>query len=128
MKIKTLAIALGAVLLLSAAAYGFYWIGMTRGMQMVNQTASGASTAAAQKPGDVDPSTGKKVLYWHDPMVPGQRFDKPGKSPFMDMQLVPVYEGGGDSGGVVVDPRMQQSLGVRTAEVTKGAVAQVVEA
>ncbi|UUZ51884.1 hypothetical protein LP420_38305 [Massilia sp. B-10] len=24
-------------------------------------------------------------------MVPGQRFDKPGKSPFMDMQLVPVY-------------------------------------
>ena len=29
----------------------------------------------------------RKVLYWHDPMVPGQRFDKPGKSPFMDMQL-----------------------------------------
>ena len=24
-------------------------------------------------------------------MVPGPRFDKPGKSPFMDMQLVPVY-------------------------------------
>ena len=33
----------------------------------------------------------RKVLYWHDPMVPGPRFDKPGKSPFMDMQLVPVY-------------------------------------
>ncbi len=45
----------------------------------------------AQKAGDVDPATGKKVLYWHDPMVPGQKFDKPGKSPFMDMQLVPVY-------------------------------------
>ena len=42
------------------------------------------------------PASGKKVLYWHDPMVPGQRFDKPGKSPFMDMQLVPVYA---DSGG-----------------------------
>ena len=27
--------------------------------------------------------------YWYDPMVPNQRFDKPGKSPFMDMQLVP---------------------------------------
>jgi rubredoxin len=27
--------------------------------------------------------------YWYDPMVPQQRFDKPGKSPFMDMQLVP---------------------------------------
>ena len=32
----------------------------------------------------------RKVLYWHDPMVPGPRFDKPGKSPFMNMQLVPV--------------------------------------
>lgn len=21
----------------------------------------------------------RKVLYWHDPMVPGPRFDKPGK-------------------------------------------------
>ena len=39
------------------------------------------------------------MLYWHDPMVPGQRFDKPGKSPFMDMQLVPVYaDEAGDSG------------------------------
>jgi Cu(I)/Ag(I) efflux system membrane fusion protein len=26
--------------------------------------------------------------YWYDPMVPDQHFDKPGKSPFMDMQLV----------------------------------------
>ena len=33
----------------------------------------------------------KKVLYWYDPMAPGSRFDKPGKSPFMDMQLVPKY-------------------------------------
>jgi Cu(I)/Ag(I) efflux system membrane fusion protein len=24
-------------------------------------------------------------------MYPQQKFDKPGKSPFMDMQLVPVY-------------------------------------
>ena len=23
----------------------------------------------------------RKVLYWYDPMVPGQKFDKPGKSP-----------------------------------------------
>jgi multidrug efflux pump subunit AcrA (membrane-fusion protein) len=34
----------------------------------------------------------RKILYWHDPMVPGARFDKPGKSPFMDMDLVPVYD------------------------------------
>ncbi len=32
-----------------------------------------------------------KVLYWYDPMVPDQHFDKPGPSPFMDMELVPKY-------------------------------------
>ena len=37
------------------------------------------------------PSAGRKVLYWYDPMAPGSRFDKPGKSPFMDMPLVPRY-------------------------------------
>ena len=33
----------------------------------------------------------RKVLYWYDPMKPDQHFDKPGKSPFMDMQLVPKF-------------------------------------
>ncbi len=37
------------------------------------------------------PSPGPKVLYWYDPMKPEVHFDKPGKSPFMDMQLVPKY-------------------------------------
>jgi len=69
------------------------------------------------------------VLYWHDPMVPGQKFDKPGKSPFMDMQLVPVYAGDeGDEDTVTISPRVQQNLGVRTAEVTKGTLAPAVEA
>src|SRR5262249_3505300 len=45
-----------------------------------------AATAAA--PSD------KKVLYWYDPMVPQQHFDAPGKSPYMDMQLVPKYADG----------------------------------
>jgi Cu(I)/Ag(I) efflux system membrane fusion protein len=65
----------------------------------------------------------RKVLYWHDPMVPGQRFDKPGKSPFMDMDLVPVYaDEGADKGSVSVSARMQQNLGIRTAVVTTGSV------
>ena len=38
------------------------------------------------------PTREKKVLYWTDPMTPGFRSDKPGKSPFMDMDLVPVYK------------------------------------
>src|SRR5712691_4893894 len=36
-------------------------------------------------------ASGKKVLYWYDPMKPEAHFDKPGKSPFMDMQLEPTY-------------------------------------
>ena len=33
----------------------------------------------------------KKVLYWYDPGKPEVHFDRPGKSPFMDMDLVPKY-------------------------------------
>ncbi len=88
---KTLFFALAAAVALGIGGYALYRFGMNRGMQMNGATAASVSPGAAQKPGDVDPTTGKKVLYWHDPMVPGQKFDKPGKSPFMDMQLVPVY-------------------------------------
>ena len=66
----------------------------------------------------VDDAPDRKILYWYDPMVPAQRFDKPGKSPFMDMQLVPRYadEGGGPNApGVAVDPRGAQTLGMRLA-------------
>ena len=36
-------------------------------------------------------SSGKKVLFWEDPMVEGRHFNKSGKSPFMDMKLVPRH-------------------------------------
>lgn len=39
----------------------------------------------------VQDDSGKTILYWYDPMVPDKKFNKPGKSPFMDMQLVPKY-------------------------------------
>ncbi|KWN15253.1 efflux RND transporter periplasmic adaptor subunit [Burkholderia ubonensis] len=84
-------------------------------------TNAAAATTVAASPGDkVDPKTGRKVLYWHDPMVPNQHFDKPGKSPFMDMQLEPVYadEGGGSS-GIRIDPGLQQNLGIRYASVRR---------
>jgi Cu(I)/Ag(I) efflux system membrane fusion protein len=70
----------------------------------------------------------RKVLYWHDPMVPGPRFDKPGKSPFMDMQLVPVYADEQGDSGVKVSPGVQQNLGIRTAKVTRTQVASSFEA
>ena len=74
------------------------------------------------KAGDTDPENGQRVLYYHDPMVPGKRFETPAKSPFMDMMLVPVYAGaqGADGSHVTISPRVQQNLGLRTSEVTQG--------
>src|SRR5437867_967388 len=133
MKNKSLILALIVVVVMGAGGYGLYRLGMNHAMRTSGVTSDAAAAAPgatdAQKPGDVDSATGKKVLYWHDPMVPGQKFDKPGKSPFMDMQLVPVYaDGNGDEGKVTINPRVQQNLGIRTVEVAKGALAPAVVA
>ena len=37
------------------------------------------------------PKQERKILYWADPMIPGDRSDHPGKSP-MGMDRAPVYE------------------------------------
>jgi Cu(I)/Ag(I) efflux system membrane fusion protein len=89
----------------------------------INPAANGVATATTTATTD-----SRKVLYWHDPMVPGQKFDKPGKSPFMDMQLVPVYAEDNASGGVAVSPAMTSSLGIRTAPVRKTAMKASFEA
>lgn len=65
----------------------------------------------------------KKVLFWYDPMKPDTKFDKPGKSPFMDMDLVPKYadeSGDKSSGGIRIDPTQVQNLGLKTQKVTRG--------
>lgn len=129
MKTKKIVLALIASGLIGGLTYGAYRIGMSRGMQMPSSVTSASLSNASSQTGKTDPATGKKILYWHDPMVPGQKFDKPGKSPFMDMQLVPVYaDGGGDESNVWVSSRIQQNLGVRTAEVIKGTLAPAIEA
>lgn len=58
-----------------------------------------------------------KVLYYYDPMRPEEHFDKPGPSPFMDMQLVPKYATAesGNNNGIAVSAAIIQSLGIRTA-------------
>lgn len=90
----------------------------------------GVAHLAAPSPAihGADPS-GRKPLYWYDPMTPSQHFERPGKSPFMDMQLVPKYAGEGDgTQGVHVDPAASESLGLRTAVVRRGDIANDVTA
>jgi len=117
---KRIAITLAAAVLGAAAiGYGGYWLG----------TRQGGSPAIAAGPAK---KTEKKVLYYHDPMVPGPRFDKPGRSPFMAMDLVPMYadenEQRAPAAGVAIPATMQQNLGLRTAEVMKGNFASALQA
>jgi Cu(I)/Ag(I) efflux system membrane fusion protein len=145
-------IAIGAAAALAAGGYALYQVGMHRGMGQSGGAAPPATgSAGAEDPtssiaageaatrrhikegikaGDIDPATGKRILYYHDPMVPSKRFDAPAKSPFMEMMLVPVYGGAGgeDQSTVTVSPRIQQNLGVRTAEVVEGTLRPMVSA
>jgi Cu(I)/Ag(I) efflux system membrane fusion protein len=76
----------------------------------------------------------KAPSYWYDPMHPSQHFAEPGKSPFMDMQLVAKYADQATSDGkgapansIEIDPRVIQTLGIRLATVEQSNFARVVD-
>lgn len=115
-------LAILTALILVSAGTG-YWISLR-----VHR--SQAEAAPAQGPSSASPpSTDRKVLYWYDPMKPDQHFDKPGKSPFMEMQLLPKYaDDGGSTTGIQISPRITQSLGLRLATVERGVLSPALEA
>jgi multidrug efflux pump subunit AcrA (membrane-fusion protein) len=100
------------LVILGVAAAALFGAGLWVG---VAKRATGPETPATAE---------RKVLYWHDPMVPGYRSDKPGKSPFMDMELVPVYADEAGTNVVTVRPEVANNLGVRTVKVERGAHAR----
>ena len=111
---------LAAIVIVAAIAAGAgYFFGTRQNSpeRVVQEGVTAVPLAAQSAPAN---AAGRKVLYWHDPMVPGQKFDKPGKSPFMDMDLVPVYADSAPDGGITINARQQQSFGVRTAVATEG--------
>lgn len=107
---KRAAVVLALVALAGLSAFGGYRYAAPR------TDAAHAPAAPAQD--------SRRVLYWHDPMFPQHKFDKPGKSPFMDMQLVPVYADaeGGAAPGIAVSAAATQNLGVRTALAATGSL------
>ena len=111
----------GALVLLALGAGGGYWWAHRT---MVPGPAANPPASATPMADSAGTPEGKgKILYWHDPMKPDVKFDKPGKSPFMDMQLVPVYaDQGSEGGGVRVSPRVVQNLGIRLGKVEKAAL------
>lgn len=94
-------------------------LGIAIGFGVSRLGSSDAHTPAAKA---TDANEERKVLYWHDPMVPGARFDKPGKSPFMDMELVPVYADEQAGAAVQIDPGVAQNLGIRLGRVERRVV------
>lgn len=110
---KILTALMGAVLLITGAAGGVWW--------------TKQATTHEQSPLSMQQE--RKVLYWYDPMQPQQHFDKPGKSPFMDMELLPKYADEGDeTSGVKIDPAVTQNLGARLATVMRIPLATQIEA
>jgi Cu(I)/Ag(I) efflux system membrane fusion protein len=117
MKHTALVVSLGVAGVLLAAS-GF----------LVGRSFGRPSPATSSAPAPAAAANERQVLYWHDPMVPGPRFDKPGKSPFMDMQLAPVYADEASDAGIKVSAAVQQNLGVRTAVVKKAEVSSSFDA
>lgn len=98
------------VFALGLAGAGGYWLGAGRGAAPLTEAS-------------------REVLYWYDPMRPEVHFDEPGKSPFMDMDLVARYadEAPADA-GVRIDPGVTQNFGVRLARVERAAIEHSVTA
>lgn len=106
--------------LIVPAAVGLLLVGVGGGWWWARQTQSQPAMAEAKS---------ADVLYWYDPMVPLQHFDKPGKSPFMDMELVPRYaEEAGPATGVQIAAGVQQNLGVRLVDVEPIALVSRIDA
>lgn len=103
------------------------------GCRKTQVTPIGEPAPAVPTPVNAD-APSRKVLYWYDPMVPGSKFDKPGKSPFMDMDLVPKYadeEPGGASESAVkvgLSPEAIRASGVAVVPVEKAEIAPEVRA
>ncbi|MDR0356252.1 MAG: efflux RND transporter periplasmic adaptor subunit [Deltaproteobacteria bacterium] len=96
---------------------GLYW----KYEAETSPAAAAAAAAAAVETAEPD-DQGPQVLYWYDPMYPGAHFDAPGKSPFMDMDLVPRLAEAGSGRGFAIDPGQVQNLGLKTTAVRRGRI------
>ncbi|BAU73897.1 efflux RND transporter periplasmic adaptor subunit [Metapseudomonas furukawaii] len=95
-------------------------LGLAGGYWYAQQRMDGMPRASVE-PGPTPAE--REALYWYDPMYPQQKFDKPGRSPFMDMELVPRYADEGsdtDTATISIDSGLSQNLGLRLAPVTRG--------
>lgn len=117
---NTTKIALVGVAIAALSAGSGYWV--------AKNTIEKDLLVAHEAPPSTVQESSKRVLYWYDPMVPQQHFDKPGKSPFMDMQLVAKYaDEGSSTTGVRIDSGVQQNLALRRATAQRKSLSQSID-
>jgi RND family efflux transporter MFP subunit len=109
----------GAGLVILIAALSFVWRPAREKLaRLLNPQPSSPATLAP-----TTDATGRKILYYQDPMHPWYKSDKPGIAPDCGMKLVPVYAdeqqmaaaGPLPPGAVQISPARQQLMGVTTA-------------
>ncbi|MGE4305830.1 MAG: efflux RND transporter periplasmic adaptor subunit [Novosphingobium sp.] len=97
----------GALAIALVAGGGGYWLG---------QHAGGPGLEASSD------QSGRRILYWYDPMVPAEHYDNPDSLSSMGMKTIPKYADAtpDTSAGVSVDPAARQNLGMRVAAAEMG--------
>ena len=96
-------------------AFLLAFVSFSAGRWYTSRRQSSSSTAGSPR----------RVLYYHDPMHPSYKSDRPGTAPDCGMDLEPVYDGetpaqSGTPGTVRISAEKQQLIGIRTVEVQHG--------
>jgi RND family efflux transporter MFP subunit len=90
------------------------------GMKLTPIRKQAGTSPAATQPGE------RKIKYYKSTMNPGETSPQPGKDS-MGMDRVPVYEGAAtESQTIAIDPSTVQTMGIRTAEVTRGPLRRLI--
>lgn len=110
--------------LLASGGVGFVAARLTGPATTVPATSATADPASAAKP---------KPLYYYDPMVPQEHYDSPDSRSSMGMKTIPKYPDAPATGvspkpGISIDPSAMQSLGIRIATATTGALSGALDA
>lgn len=123
-------ILVGAALIAAAALGAGYWWGRASS-EPATQAAAGAVTpTASSTASQADAASGKRVLYYRNPMGLPDTSPAPKKDP-MGMDYIPVYEGEEPAVGgsdIRISADRVQKLGVRVEPVVRGDLVRVVRA
>jgi multidrug efflux pump subunit AcrA (membrane-fusion protein)/ribosomal protein S27E len=90
------------------------------GMKLTPVRKQAGTSPSATQPGE------RKIKFYKSTMNPGETSPQPGKDS-MGMDLVPVYEdAANESQTIAIDPSTIQTMGIRTAEVTRGPLRRLI--